>query len=348
MRSLMLTFLAAIAGLASAVEPERPAENLTRAVFAEGHLWVLSVAGELSSMTAGLDQRVPETLPQKPIELCVHDGHPLVATRAEDGRAWSLRQRSGEAWPSMGTIAADGDGLLAMDCAADRITLLTTRRLVELQGGRQSAVALSQTLYPGRFYSTYGTSVQLFVGINAGEWGGGLRRIDRSRGTVTVLQNNTSGERCGGPLNTECDPVNGITSEPGKPGCIVAAIGLTHVASHGAVVEICGDQVRELYSKPAAKSPPSPAEAGMEVVDLNSGGTVAFFGLIRTGNTLWAVAKDGLYNLRPDGAAVIVPLPELKDVGGIRLGFLPDFAVVLTTVNQRHSLSGAVPLLVPR
>jgi len=34
---------------------------------------------------------------------------------------------------------------------------------------------------------------------------------------VSAIERNTSGELCGGPLNTECDPVNGIAAEPQKP-----------------------------------------------------------------------------------------------------------------------------------
>jgi hypothetical protein len=63
---------------------------------------------------------------------------------------------------------------------------------------------------------------------------------------------------------------------------------------------------------------------------------------------LWAAGTDGLYTIRPEGGAINQPLPKLKDAGGFRVGFLPELAVVLTTVNQRHALSGAVPLIVPR
>lgn len=344
---LMLTFLAALTALAAAVEPDEAGPILKRAVFAEGRLWVLSATGDLSSVSDSQYLRVPEALPERTLELCVHEGHPLVATAARDGATWTLRQRSGETWEVVGAIATNRDGLLAMHCAADRITLLTTRRLVDLQGGKRSTVALSEALSASWIYSTYGTSQELYAGINAGEWGGGLRRIDRRSGRIKVIESNPSGELCGGPLNTRCDPVNGITAEPGKPECIVAAVGLVHFVPDGRVVEVCAGQVRELYSKPFAKSPAPAAEPGTEVVDLNSGGTTAFFGLVRAGNELWAVATDGLYNLRPDGA-VIVPLPELKDAGGLRVGFLPNLAVVLTYINQRHSVSGAAPLIVAR
>jgi len=121
-----------------------------------------------------------------------------------------------------------------MDCATDRVTLLTTRRLVSLDGDRQSAVTLSKELSGGLISSTYGTSDKLFVGFSAGEWGGGLHRIDRRSGNVTQVERNTAGGLCGGPLNSACDPVNGITAVPWNPDCIVAAVGLVHFEGRAA------------------------------------------------------------------------------------------------------------------
>lgn len=338
-QALLLTLLSTFAAMATAVEPAPSGEALVpvRAVFAEGRLWVLSERGQLASVTEAQEQAVLETFPEEATDLCVHNDHPLVVTSAQDSGTWTVRQHAAKAWTVVGALPTNGDRLLAMDCGADRITLLTTRRLVELRDSRQSAVALSETLYPGRIYSTYGTREQLFVGSNAGEWGGDLRRIDRSRGTLTDVL-------CGGRPNTPCDAVNAIIAEPGKPECIVAAAGVVHISAHGRVLEVCGDQVREVFSKAYVPQPPP----GRDVVSLDSGGTIAFFGLIRAGNTLWAAGTDGLYHIAADGTARAIPLPPLRDVGGLRVGFLPELAVVLTTVNQRHSLSGAVPLIVPR
>jgi hypothetical protein len=76
--------------------------------------------------------------------------------------------------------------------------------------------------------------------------------------------------------------------------------------------------------------------------------TVAFSGLTREGDRLWAVGIDGIYAIGPGGTALI-PLPHFKDTGGMAVSFdLPHFVLVLTNVNQRRSISEAVPLLVPR
>src|SRR6185437_3906330 len=95
----------------------------------------------------------------------------------------------------------------------------------------------------------FATASDVFVGLNEGEWGGGLRRIHRQTGDVIVVQRNASGELCGGPLNTDCDPVNGIISDPWAEDCVVLSIGLVHFAPHGRIDEVCGDRVKRLYFK---------------------------------------------------------------------------------------------------
>jgi hypothetical protein len=330
---------------ASAIEPHRLGQEafLTHAVFADGRLWLLSDAGDLSSVAEGQDTRVVEALPEKAFDLCVLDRHPMVITGAYSSE-WTLRRRAGGAWSVVAAIQTEGDLLLAMDCAANRVTLLTTRRLIDLNRNGQNTVMLSEMPNRGSVIMPYGTPDHFFVGINAGEWGGGLRRIDRHDGKVTVIEHNATGELCGGPLNTSCDPVTGIVSVPWKPGCIAAAVGLVHFRSHGRVVEVCGDQVKRLYYKPYGDKP-----SGGSTKDDEPFSAVAFFGLTRDADTLWAVGVDGIYSIGPDGSAKVVPLPRFKEIGGISLSFeLPEFVLVLTNVNQRRSISGAVPILVPR
>jgi hypothetical protein len=62
-----------------------------------------------------------------------------------------------------------------------------------------------------------------------------------------------------------------------------------------------------------------------------------------------AVGLDGLYRLSEDGAALFTPLPKFENVGNIRVSFaLPGVVLLLTEANERHSISGSVPMLVPR
>jgi hypothetical protein len=346
---LLLALCVALMPLgASALEKKRPGQGsfLTRAVFADGRLWILSDAGDLSSLAESADRWTEEGLPDPVFDLCLQDGHPLAVTGKPEGdNVWTLRRWIDGAWSAGTTVPTEGDDLIALDCAAGGITLLTTRRIIEVDGHKQAAVALSGKLIPGLVASVYGTPDQVFVGVNAGEWGGGLRRIDRRSGQVTAIERNASGGLCGGPLNSSCDPVNGIAAEPWKPGCIAAAVGLVHFVPHGRIVEVCGDRVERLYYRAYEEQ----ASASRPISGDEPFSTVAFFGLVRVGDALWAAGIDGIYRVGEGSTARSIPLPRFERIGDIYVSFeLPDLVLVLTDVNQRRSISGSVPIMVPR
>lgn len=330
---VLLGLVAVVPVAASATQPER---FLTRAVFADGRLWILSDAGVLSSIAEEEDAWVKENFSDPVFDLCVQDGQPTVITgKRERATTWTLRRRVKDTWSVEATVQTEGDALVVVDCAAERTTLLTTRRLIDMEGITQRAVVLSGKLNPGFISSAYSTSDQFFVGINAGEWGGGLHHIDRHSGTITPIERNATGELCGGPLNSSCDPVNGIASVPWKPDCIAAAIGLAHMLMHGRVVEICGDQVERLYDRPYESA----------VLGSNVEMTIAFYGLTREADTLWAVGVDGIYRIEQDGTGHFTPMPEFKEIGRVKVSFeLSRFIVVDRGLSPR----GGAPMLVSR
>jgi hypothetical protein len=340
--------VAGIPSRASAVEPKRPGQEsfLTRAVFADGRLWLLSDAGELSTITEGRNIRVEESLPEPALDLCLQDTRPTVITCEREGCGnWTLHRWVSGKWSFEATVETEGDDLVALSCAVEKMILITTRRLIEVGRDKQSSVVLSEKLHTGLVASVHVTPDQVFIGINAGEWGGGLRRIDRRRGKVTLIERNVTGELCGGPLNTACDPVNGIASEPWMPDCIAVAIGLIHFAPHGRIVEICGEKVQRLYYKAYGQE----TSGLLKKKDDEPFRTVAFFGLTRARDALWAAGIDGVYRIEANNAVSFIPLPGFTNIGGIRVSFdLPYLILVVTSINQRRSVSGSVPILVPR
>jgi hypothetical protein len=206
-------------------------------------------------------------------------------------------------------------------------------------------VVLSEAIPRVGVASVHGNATTVFVGINHGEFGGGLRRIDAASGRVSVIERNSTGQLCGGPLNTECDPVTGVAPVPGRPACVVAAVGLHHFISRGRLVEVCGDSVRRLYFKPRGDTPRSGTAGREEDEGLES---VAFFGLVGDGETLWSAGTDGVYRLDREGVHFAAPLPRFETVGPFAVSFaVPGVALVLTQINQRSSISGAVPMVAP-
>lgn len=326
------------AAYASSVEPVRPGQedSIRRAVFADQRLWLLSDAGELWAVREADTDAHKIAAPDVTLDICVQQGLPVIATAPRDRAvSWHIRRWQEERWAEVAVVPVENDGLVAIACEPDRLTVVTSRRIVEL-GPKRRSVMLSNRVPTQPVSVVLATPTHLFVGLNAGEWGGGVQRIDRRTGEVRQLERNESGELCGGPLNSSCDPVNGLALSPWKPSCVVAAVGLIHMSGSGRLVEICEDRIASIHSEPC------PGATG------SAHCTMPFFGVVATGRTLLAVAPDELVTLDGGGRSAHVPTARFKPYGPFQVSFSPSYVLVNTSANQRHSVSGLTPLIVVR
>ena len=327
----------------------RESENafIRKAVFAEGKVWLLNDNGQVSSITPNGRSRRVDDLGRPVLDLCSANGRLLAITRSGSPARWTFRTtRPAGRW-SAGLEVPVGkeEGLEALLCIGQSTTLVSSDRLITVDDRKVWSVPLKGKLRGGLTSAAHATREHVFLGFNAGEWGGGIQRIDRATGVVTSVERNISGELCGGPLNKDCDPVHAIVDSPWREGCIVAAVGLLHMLPHGRLVEICGDDIHSIYTKAY--------DAGLPDIDERSDGeprsSVAFFGLVRSGSGLLAAGMDGLYRFTAPGEAKLTQFPVMKSIDGVRLSFRhPGTVMVLSEIHRRKSLGGAAPMLIER
>lgn len=362
-----------------------PGLEIRRAVFADGRLWLLHKGGQLSSLAENGELVDVTTLDRVIELFIQNGHATIVTCPQQTCTRWSVRQRVGDDWAATSEIDSQDDAFLAAMASSGTITLVTDNRLIEIDGGRQTEIPLVLPLAPGPMLAPFlkptkerqaeavfagpptylfqpslapakplkswpvgavlMTPKYVFIGYSAGEWGGGLQRVERATGMVSDIIA-VDDDLCGGPLNPACDPVNGLAIIPWKPDCVAAAIGVIHPLTHGRLVEVCQNTVRVLYAQPIPNHLIRDADGPLARLRLY---TIPFFGVQRLGGDLLAAGYDGLYRIGPNGLVQRDLLPAFKRTNDVGVSFdMAGFALVRTEIDQRLSASGSAPMLVPR
>jgi hypothetical protein len=305
--------------------------DIWHGVFADGEVYVAN-GGKLSAIDEREQVRRDLPISGTVLDVWLIDGQPAVLScRPGNCSYWTLLRRTAGQWLESARIPTNGDLYLAGGHDGSRLTLITSRRIIEVAGDRSSSNRLSEPLHPYfQVAAVYLTTESVLVSLYGGEFGGGLRRIDRKTGRVQKIY-------CGG-IGEECGSVNDIAVEPWNPSCVALAMGIVHFLPSGAIVELCNDRARLLVSQPV-RDPQSESRDG-EVVE-----TVAFFDLIRDGDSLVASGSDGIYRLGPFGAVLTGEIPELRDQGGFNVSFERPEGVLIGTARPLAAGGGAFLLI---
>lgn len=235
---------------------------------------------------------------------------------------------------------------LALAVGRDGPIVLGPKRLYLFKGQVLSkAVPLSIRVDVMGQFVTEVVGNTMYLGLNRGEWGGGLLAIDLSSGNVAQVDRRETKELCAGPLNGDCDPVTGLVADVAHPGCIFASVGLAHFMWEGRVLRVCGNRVETVFkaevlpigkrierllSRRARRYPPE---------------TEPVFGLAPAKEGFWAVTPRALYRWTPTGVDRL-SFPKLQPVHGLAISrSLPGLLVLSTDANAAMSLSGYTPLL---
>lgn len=299
-------------------------DKIRRTVYADGRIWVLA-GGEIWSVgDAGATARRTGVAAY---DICAHQGALVAVTpepRSPEG--WRVTKQTSGGWTILARPRHHGAGLVALECSAD-VRLLTSDRLMTVGNpGSTTTILLSERIPAWPPTAILATAHHLLVGVNAGEWGGGIWRIDEGSGVVERLGRPGGGDVCVPPLEIACTPVNDLTAHPWRPDCSLAAVGSIQ-DTNGGLLEVCGAQVRALT--PAVD--PSAPRAG------NS----AYFGLVATKHDVKASTVAGVRTLHANGALEAPDRPHFKTDGPFHISLQPGFALIRAASDERFHPGGS-------
>ena len=310
-------------------------------------LWTRHRDGTLARWAEAANAPVEQDIGGTVADFCVFEGDLLAVVQRPQNTAMQLLLLGDSDWTEVSNWQANENyPFFALDCTGPEIAVLTAEAIIFPRSDRRVAID-TETLSPAGQFSTLQHGGWLYAGSNAGEWGGGLRRFALSDGRAERIEND-DGSLCEGLLNTDCDPVTGLVPDPANSNCILASVGLVHMMSSGNIVRVCDTEVGLAYQKPYTLERDWTWDA--DTVDEARYNTLPFFDIVETQEGAVAVSVDGLYTFGPSDADPefsVFPDAWVWAENGIDWT-RADLILVLTTMNQTHSLSGASLLVVAR
>jgi hypothetical protein len=326
-------------------------ERIKKGIAFDGRLWLCGTMADSKDSSGGL-----VSLSLRDQSRTVHFRSGVLDIESSDHDLWVLRQLPKEnayvvsVWKngvfddlaSFNSEGKDQPIALLNSNGVPAVLSAKTIRALELDIRSWHAIALQGNLRSG-VQVTAATPVSggsVYVGINIGEWGGGLQQVDLKTGAVTNVERRDTRELCAGPLNSECDPVTGLIADPQRKECILASVGLVHMGfSEGRILRVCDSRVY-LVAEVVMRTPGLPRLKQTE----------AFYGLVRAADGgFWGITWRALYRFGANGEKEKeYKLPELEAVSGLYLSRkIPGAIVLRTDVNWAVSTSGYTPLVVP-
>ena len=307
--------------------------NIVGAVVADGRLWLSgerhgdrALGGALVSYDLADGTRTRH-MANTVAGIVKQSGH-LLALVAADSRHFSL-----EEWK---------DGAFVL---RSRVELAAIPTLFTLIGGQPATVsAAGITRFDGQDWRTTAIDLtppgrmhrppvaagatasgsDIYVGYNFGEWGGGLTRIDMTTGEAT-------------PMDFEGNwfsNVNAVIADPADKDCILAASGLIHLGSRGAIGRVCGDISTPVFSQP---------DGGPDKHD-----SEAFYQLIPAADGYWAVSNRAVYHFTASATPLRYPLSGFQLWHGLYVSHdAPGAILVLSEISRQMAVNGGMPLIAP-
>ncbi len=326
--------------------PER-FDRIHQAVLFDHRLWIASDSKEVWAVEETTNQINGWEFRDR-VSSLLRTGNRLLATTASAEGERVLWERRGEDWrqvrawrhekrPRWLTMAADGDQLVLAE---------STRAQVIDRDGREREVTFTQAIPGGHHVSAALTSGALYVGLDSGEFGGGLWRVDLSTGSMTEVRGSglqpppPDDPLCGPSLYHECAPVTAVVADPARPGCVLASVGMSHMGStHGAVHRVCGEAIERLWYE-QLRDRGSPWTGYSD--------SAAVWGLLPAPGGFWAATNHGLVRREAGRADQVWTTLAIETLGGVTQSRqLAGVRLVWSAHQAAVSVGGGGAMLVP-
>lgn len=274
-------------------------------------LWLLGQSGRVVRFDRRSGERF--VLAESVVDILPSGTRLWALSNSEDYRLTLHDLRAEE--PISLEVDATGKAIGLFPADADRPGILTTRTVLLPSGDDEWIARRLAAVLEGGSVTTSSEDGNIYVGANLGEWGGGLKRVDPTTGSIAYVTQ-SSDELCGGLINPECDPVVGAFRDPDHAGCILTGVGLAHLGlREGAVFRVCGSTITPVFSAPM------PRAEGEFVF-----GDWPIYDLVQTSDGWIAISDERYFQMRA-GEVVERPLPALRNWSGIRLSETTDGAL---------------------
>lgn len=287
---------------------------------ANGVIWILGSDGELLRMPS-IDTSSFDVAERDVAEICA-DGTELRFLQAGPMGVWSLKSSSSQS-PLISISKEDGQPL-ALVCSSHQSVIVTDKVIAVHEFSANKITPLSAPLYAGKYTAAI-EGRNLLVGIDAGEWGGGLRKIDIDNGSVAEINDNHP-DPCKALVNSLCRTVTSIIKDANNASCFVVASGLEHKYTSGRLVKLCENEFSILIELRRDR--------------LNS---VPFYHLIYASGKLHASSDKGVYTIQNEHAS-FEPFKNSVNIGKYNVSLMRDVAAIYPAGRDQF----LNPVLVPR
>jgi len=315
-------------------------QRIAEGQYASGRIWLRTESGSLVSYAPDFTGRRE------------HFDSGVAALRKANGVLWLVRVLSRGPGENHTFVVTRWSGSKFADQAAGKLVndeaplsllfsgarpiVLTSGSLYRFEDGRFLRTALNGKLRTGVqfFASVTGNGQHLYTGSNAGEWGGGVQRIDLETGQVLNVEQRDQG--CDGPLNSDCNPVTGMAADMANPECVIVAIGLVHLGTDGRVVRLCTEQVQVLIERKHQ------VQGWNRTFDESE----AFYGVEPTPWGFWTTTHGTLFRFRDGEINEYTRLRYLHKGELVRTRPYREFVVLSTAITASVAVGWYTPLVI--